>query len=213
MKLFVWDFHGVLEKDNEHAVVEVTNQVLEEFGYKPSLTLKVAKELYGLKWGIYFKQLAPEADEETVLKMVDRGVEISNTTDVIFRHIKPMDNCHEVLEKIRKAGHENMIISNTQPEALDRYLNAVKIMPFITHKIGADSHRKDPHTRNSKIKLLKEFLNSKNYDKVIVIGDRDTDMELGEAVGAINYYFINEFNKRLERYSCISDLKEVLKEV
>jgi len=31
-KLFVWDFHGVLEKDNDLAVEVICNQVLEAFG-------------------------------------------------------------------------------------------------------------------------------------------------------------------------------------
>ena len=31
MKLFIWDFHGVLEKNTERAAKEITNRVLEEF--------------------------------------------------------------------------------------------------------------------------------------------------------------------------------------
>jgi len=31
-KLFVWDFHGVLEKDNEQAVIQISNDVLKELG-------------------------------------------------------------------------------------------------------------------------------------------------------------------------------------
>lgn len=33
MKLFVWDFHGVLEKDNDLAVLDISNKVLEQSGY------------------------------------------------------------------------------------------------------------------------------------------------------------------------------------
>lgn len=38
MILFVWDFHGVLEKDNEKAVVDISNQVLSEAGFKEKFT-------------------------------------------------------------------------------------------------------------------------------------------------------------------------------
>lgn len=34
MKLFVWDFHGVLEKGNEGAVLEISNKILGDFRYK-----------------------------------------------------------------------------------------------------------------------------------------------------------------------------------
>ena len=46
MKLFIWDFHGVLEKDNEHAVVEVTNQVLKEFNQDARLSLQELNLVY-----------------------------------------------------------------------------------------------------------------------------------------------------------------------
>ena len=37
MKLFVWDFHGVLEKGNDLAVLDITNKVLEQAGYSERL--------------------------------------------------------------------------------------------------------------------------------------------------------------------------------
>jgi phosphoglycolate phosphatase-like HAD superfamily hydrolase len=212
--LFVWDFHGVLEKDNEYAVVEVTNQVLEEFGRKEKLSLELCKELYGKKWGLYYKQLCPDLDPETIAKMVDRGIEISNTTDVIYKYIKPTEHSHDVLKEIIKSGNENMIISNTEPNALDKYLNSVNITNLIQHKIGADSHRKDPHARNSKIPLLKEFLKNKNYNKLVLIGDSEIDIELGQAIGAVTYLFSNT-NKhpKINADFKINDLREVLKEI
>ena len=33
-KLFVWDFHGVLEKDNDLAVQIICDKVLKDFGFK-----------------------------------------------------------------------------------------------------------------------------------------------------------------------------------
>lgn len=47
MKLFVWDFHGFLEKDNEKAVVEITNMVLSQFDYEERLSLD---ELSSFLW-------------------------------------------------------------------------------------------------------------------------------------------------------------------
>lgn len=49
--LFVWDFHGVLEKDNELAVHEVTNRVLGEFGYEEKASIDDIHMMYGLPWG------------------------------------------------------------------------------------------------------------------------------------------------------------------
>ena len=212
-KLFVWDFHGVLEKGNEYAVVEVTNQVLEEFEADARLDIELCRKLYGRKWHKFFRLLCPDADEETIIAMVDRGVDISRITDVISKYIKPMDYAKEVLSKIKKAGHDNIIVSNTEPDVLKRYLDAVEIKSLVMHDMGADSH-KDVSGKNSKIGLLKEFLKSKDYDEIISIGDLDTDIELGKSIGATTYLFsqTGKFSE-IDAHYKISDLREVLKEL
>ena len=212
-KLFVWDFHGVLEKDHQHSVVDVTNMVLDEFGFDARLTLEVCEKFYGRKWHMYFEHLCPQADKETIKAMVYRGVEISDTSPIAFKHIKPNDYAHEVLEKVKQAGHENLIISNTEPGVLDKFINAVDIAHLIDHKIGVDSHRRYPSGKNAKIPLLKEFLNKKEYDKIIAIGDLDTDIELGKAIGATTYLVLKSYNQEVEADYQISDLREVLKEI
>jgi hypothetical protein len=47
MKLFVWDFHGVLEKGNDGAVVEITNIALQRFGYSRRMTIQEGEFLSG----------------------------------------------------------------------------------------------------------------------------------------------------------------------
>jgi phosphoglycolate phosphatase-like HAD superfamily hydrolase len=215
MNLFIWDFHGVLEKYHEQSVVEVTNKVLEEFGFSSRLDIDLCIKLYGKRWAEYFKILCPGADEETIKAMIKKGIEISNQGSFSFRHIKPNDYSHEVLTAIKKAGHENLILSNTHPEVLGRFLDSINITEFIDHKIGADSHRKDMHSKmNMKIPLIKEFLNSRKYDKIIAIGDTEDDIDLGKAVGAITYLFSKRgFSKETNADYKISDLREILKEI
>ena len=70
MNLFVWDFHGVLEKDCEFAVMEITNKVLEEFNIKKRINLKETKKLYGLKWSDYFRYCCPNESDTIIMKMV-----------------------------------------------------------------------------------------------------------------------------------------------
>ncbi len=213
-KLFVWDFHGVLEKGNEYVVIEVTNHVLKEYGINEKLDLELCLELYGKKWHEYFQRLSPGSNEETIKNMVKRGIEISKTADALYKYIKPMDHSHDVLQTIINKGHENLVISNTEPNALEMYINAVKIGQYVRHIIGADSHRKKISKENHKIPLLKEFLISKNYDSIISIGDTETDIELGISVKAITYHFRRDGKNYSEKADYkISDLREVLKQV
>lgn len=211
MKLFVWDFHGVLEKDNEHAVVEVTNQVLEEFKQEARLSLELCQKLYGEKWSEFFRELCPKADQNLIVSMVNRGVEITNTTDIVYKHTKPTDFVHEVLKKIKKSGHENIILSNAEPEALKKYLDSVKITHLINNIMGTDSHR---GSSNTKLNLLKEFLQGKKYDKIIAIGDKEWDIELGKNIGAVTYLFSKTGNfPETDADYKTKDLREVLKEI
>lgn len=214
MNLFVWDFHGVLEKGNENAVIEVTNQILEESGKDARLTEEQCKQFYGKKWHEYFKQLCPELTTEEIRKMIQRGVEITNQTDVIFRHIKPSDHVDQVLKTIKEKNHENLVISNTEINALKKYIRSVKITEFIDHTIGADGHKR-MFEKDSKTILIKEFLKGKNYDKIISIGDRKTDVDLGKEIGATTYLYSRDksFEEGKEADFCISNLKEVLKEI
>lgn len=54
MKLFVWDFHGVLEQGNEDAVLVISNQILHNFGYTEQFTPAQNRQLYGRKWYEYY---------------------------------------------------------------------------------------------------------------------------------------------------------------
>tara|TARA_B100000315_G_C14385854_1_gene499607 strand:+ start:617 stop:769 length:153 start_codon:yes stop_codon:yes gene_type:complete len=49
VKLFVWDYHGVMEKGNEKAVTEVSNLALQKLGFSQRFTEEESKQLYGSK--------------------------------------------------------------------------------------------------------------------------------------------------------------------
>lgn len=46
-KLFVWDFHGTLEKGNEFAAIEMSNLALAQLGFHQRFGTHHATELYG----------------------------------------------------------------------------------------------------------------------------------------------------------------------
>ncbi|MBU6389829.1 hypothetical protein KGQ71_04940, partial [Patescibacteria group bacterium] len=69
MKLFVWDFHGVLEKGNEQAVLEVSNLILRDFGFDQQFSREEIYRLYGQRWCDYFAHLLPDTQEELHLQL------------------------------------------------------------------------------------------------------------------------------------------------
>jgi len=215
MKLFVWDFHGVLEKDNEKGVMIITNKVLENAGYSDRLSHEDNERFLGLKWYQYFKQLMPRLSREECLKLQSDCFEYSlSHPDIVGGSVKPNEGIFDVLGKIKKSGHRQIIISNTKPSELEKYLDRISIREFFDDgsAIGVNAHE----THSTKVDALINFLSDKEFDQIICIGDSISDLELGRSVGATNYYYKHPHRKHdptdLADYM-INDLKKILKEV
>lgn len=217
MKLFVWDFHGVLEKGNDHAVVEITNEALQQSGYSRKMTCQEGEFLSGRRWHEYFAFLLPGLDIKEYFKLQALCIDISlNQPERIAKHIQINDYAHEVLEIISRSGHTQILISNTQPESLDLFVNIVGVQHYFpsSHRFGIDTHTQKHITKKD---VLEAFLENKNFSKgIISIGDSPGDMALihGRANG-IGYLYAHSgrAHRLTECHYKIADLREVLKEV
>ena len=142
MKLFVWDFHGVLEKGNEMAVKVTSSKALEQLGFDERFTLNDCINLYGKKWYEYFEYLLPSKSIEIYFSLQDACYKIQAKYNFIKKYIKPNDNANFVLTKIRESEHEQILISNTHPDAMNIFLDAVKLTAFFPENkcFGINSH-------------------------------------------------------------------------
>ena len=147
MKLFVWDFHGVLETGNENAVTEITNKVLKEFGYSKRLSKNNSDKYYGLKWYQYFEKLLPEAPHSEHINLQNRCFNLSDTRpDIVANHIKLNNSAKEVLTEIKKY-HQQILISNTHPVGLTMFIESVKLADFFDND---NTYPVDAHKRSAK---------------------------------------------------------------
>ena len=218
MKLFVWDYHGVMEKGNENTVTEISNLALEKLGYSQRLTDEDCQKLYGAKWYKYFEFLLPKEPYEIHLELQSLAFEISHEESIIRKHIQPNDHIHFVLKEIGKK-HQQIVISNTLPKSLQIYLDVINITSFFpeTHAFGANAHFKD--TKRTKIDILKNFLIGKKFDDIIFIGDSFKDIELVSVAGGKAYLYshpgkpFREANLPDCQINRIRDLREILKEI
>lgn len=225
--LFVWDFHGVLEKDNEHAVQEVCNLVLKDFGMNREISLEETINWYGLSFFDYFRLAVPKGNPELWQSMVKKTLSLQKIGwDIIKKYIKPRDFSEEVLKTIKDKGHHNIVLSNSRPQHTKRFVRVIGLTDYLEEIIGADTHR-NTHIRNNsrineeihsiKAEILNNFIKDKNYKKVIVIGDKEGDIKAGKKCGAVTYLFFDpEINKNPDKAEAdyiISDLREILKEL
>lgn len=218
MKLFIWDFHGVLEKGNDDVVLEITNQVLGMHGHSRRMTKQEGEFLSGRLWRDYFAHLIPELNENERLMLQSACIKIAqNSPEIFIKHVKLNDNVVHVLEAIQDSKHTQILISNTQPKILDIYVELVGIESYFpsTHRFGADS---SVQNRKTKKDCLHEFLNvSENFSEVISIGDSPDDMELISVPFIKGTSYLYTHPSRVPRLAqChykIDDLRAVLQEI
>ena len=215
MKLFVWDFHGVLEKDNEKAVIDISNQVLSNAGYKERFTQEDNEQFYGLKWYQYFERLLPKLSNNEHFALQAACFRFAeDNLHILARHIKPNDYAIEVLTKIEESNNRQIVISNTRQSDLVWFLNSIGIKKYFddNHIIGVNAHQ----THTSKADALKAHLQDMKFDKIIVIGDSEDDLKLGKEVCATTYFYKHphrEHESTKNADHIIKDLRAVLDEL
>jgi len=214
MKLFVWDFHGVLEKNTEYGVVSVSNKVLESNGYSERFTFDEVKSLYGRHWWEFFSYLLPSKPHEEHLRLQENCFLIGSTRDSILGYTKPNDYACFVLEKIINNGDEQILISNCNSEALPFFMEAAGVTNYFLKAFPVDAHR-DP--LSTKAKVLTDFLKGKSFDEVVVIGDSPGDVALKKVAENLGFkstsYLYSQPSvpfRDCEADHKIHDLREVL---
>ena len=215
-KLFVWDFHGVLEKGNERAVLETSNLILEREGYSERFSEEEIDNLYGKKWRDYFRQLLPGKDEKTYIDLENACGDFGlSNPDHILNHISATEYSHEILDKILREGHDQILISNVRDGGLELFMNAVSIEYYFPPGKAFASNGK---IRRNKKQILQEYIENSGveYEKIVSIGDSPTDIELVEdysnGVSFLYSHFGKGFRDCNPTYK-IKDLRCVLREV
>jgi len=215
MILFLWDFHGVLEKDNEKGVMTISNEVLRQAGFQEQLSNEDNEKFLGLKWYQYFENLLPNISHEDCLKLQNDCLEYSrNHPEILPSHIKANEYAIEVLDKIAKSGHKQIIISNTRPNDLVWFLETIGIKHFFDDEsiIGVNAHQ----THASKIDAAKSYIADKKFDKIIVIGDSESDLKLGRVIGGITYFYKHPHRNHEPTQNAdyiTKDLRDILNEL
>ena len=212
MKLFIWDFHGTLEKGAEHAVREITNRILAERGYGERLDDQLMHELYGKKWYEYFVRLLPHESEEECIILQEQCIALDQEhPEIIWSIVKANDYAVEVLTKINER-HDQVLISNTRHANLGEFLKATELGTFFPQGkyFGLDAHR--PEGQRLKKDMADEYVSRGAFDKVVVIGDSPQDMIPLENSVKYLYAHPEKAFRECDADYRIRDLREVLRE-
>lgn len=213
-KLFVWDFHGVLEKGNESAVMEISNMALEKSGHKERFTLDECVRMYGLKWHEYFRHLLPDEPAEVHFGLQQLAHDLQKSNEhIVKKNIAPSEHSHHVLKAIKEKGHTQILISNTTDTALKFFTDSVGITGYFDKTMAANNH--SGKSAKNKKDILAEFMKGKDFSEIVIIGDSEGDMELKDVKGGKTYLYTHKgfiFRAKKADFK-INDLREVLKEL
>jgi phosphoglycolate phosphatase-like HAD superfamily hydrolase len=169
--------------------------------------------LYGLKWYEYFEHLLPDEPHEKHLELQALSFDLSDKNPaLIARYMRPTANIIDVLQAIESSFHNQILISNTIPTAIPHFTKALGIENYFTvaNAFPVNAHSKD--AMNSKEAALDIYLQGKEYDDIIVIGDSMTDLRLAAHAKAKAYLYAHpgyDFRAEGGDYR-INDLREVL---
>lgn len=211
MILYVWDLHGVLEKDNEIALAEQLNFILERYGFNKKISVAEAKALSGKHYRQIFLELCPGITIKKAEQMGDFAV----STGIQFakRYVKQREHAFEVLSKINERGDINIVASNAAPDALKAYVEMLgfqgcftALLPVICEHVKPDSFS----IQDYKMQRIQEYIGNKKFDRIKCIGDNEWDIELGLKLGAETYLFNLSQTTKTKAHYVISDLRAVL---
>lgn len=201
-----WDFHGVLEKDNELAVQSVMNAVLATFGYDKQVSVDFVLAMYGYHWKDLYKKVVSDAGDEALNSMVEESERIG--VEHARRHIKPREGSHETLYLLAKKGYYNVLLSNTTPERLEQFVDSVGLGGLFTEIIGVENHTNIVDYKCSKIE---DFCQRKQLSRKIVVDDSHLGIEVGKRVSATIVHFLShDLEKHPDAQYGIKNLKELL---
>ena len=214
--LFAWDFHGVLEKDNELAVKEICDTLLRKKSINKEITLEKVRELYGLRWYDYFTFLFPQASHKELMETVGEAIAMSGHLTKNF--LKANDYAEDVLQKIKNQGHWNIVVSNSCQVRIMDFVSWVKLDHLVSEVIGIDKHQNDSSFDlvKEKAKVVKDQAEKLGAQKIVMVGDREEDILAGLAVGAVTYLYkglLSRHSGETKARHIVTDLREVLKEL
>lgn len=218
VKVFAWDFHGTLEQGVEVGFWYILKEIAKKRGIRENFKLSEVRKLYGITVANYLRHFFPNSSEGEIREMMAEVARIQNQTH-LKKYVKAAPGAIEILTKIRRAGHKNIILSNSHPDHINPLIKIVGMTGLIEEVYAIDRHythkKLDPVVEKTKVlrKLIKRLKLA--HGQLIAIGDRASDVNAGLAAGAVTYQYLRRgfpIDKTDAQYK-IYDFAEILREI
>ncbi|MBU3905003.1 MAG: HAD family hydrolase [Nanoarchaeota archaeon] len=205
IKAVIFDIDGSLI-DSQAAVYYLFKDALRKFEEDGQTKKSEILELTGSSSKVWIKKLAPKIKKDKLEKM-RRWVVFQYAENYLRKHATPMSYSTQVLKELKKNKIKLAIATNQTKKQAIVSLKVIKFDKFNT--IVTADKVKNPKPDPEMLKLVLKRLRIKK-DEIIFVGDSDSDVKAGKAIGIKTYILEHSYNKNLKANK-IKSLKEVLK--
>lgn len=192
-KMFAFDFHGVLSRNNEKAVQYYINYALEFFDIAARIDLATIILHYGVSFQQYFRMVYPGAEKQLYDELTGFIFERQVLSfDTVRVHILPQCFARFTLEMLRSYGHDLIVISNTPQNVISDFTDAVGLTDCFNEIVGVHENGGIScanNLSNYKARVLMDFAKAGGYEQIIMIGDAKSDILAGKMANAKTYLF------------------------
>ena len=198
--------------------MQILKDLALQIKYEATIELEEVRRLFGISVLDYLKHFFPELSEKEILAL-RKKIRTKQNREHIKKYIKAAPYAHDVLSKIKKTDHRNIVVSTSSKPHIRRFLRVVDLEKYFDRIFGIDRHSFDGEfdIASEKAKAIESYAKKCRITKkdIVVIGDRPGDVNAGILLGAKTYQYINPDYPDIKTDADfkISDLREVLREI
>ena len=206
MKYIVFDFNGTI-LDDVQVGLKAENVCIKKYLKRPPMELDEYLHAFTFPVKSYYEKIGFRWDEGYTYEEVgDLWFEMYNKFKDEY---KLFDGVEEILIKSRKLGNKNILLSASSIEPLKVQLKELGIIDYFDEVLGLDNIYAE-----SKISIAKKWIEGKNPDDCMFIGDSLHDLESAKAMNIKNCVLVAKGHQAkdilLAAYdNVVDDIREV----
>lgn len=180
MKVYFWDFHGVLEEGSEKTLVAAINELRRRNSMFPDVTEEELVGYFGPSLPEVLNRFFPGQDTKSLSRKIG-DLAVAYTGQMM----RPREGAIITLRTIRERGDLNYLVSSADGEDVSRQL---ALLGMESHLHGVHTYLLNGYSDTDSIEEFKAgiILNtgvvatrrhySKTPDGILLIGDTETDI-------------------------------------
>ena len=171
----IWDFNGTLLDDVWTGIVSV-NKLLEDRGLPKIESVEDYRRVFRFPIIEYYRSLGFDFDKEPYEVIAPQWVAL------YLENVKSAglyDDARQTLEQVRAAGLRQTLLSATELNMLTGQVRELGVESYFNRIAGLDNIH-----AGSKLALARAWRQAYPFDRAIMIGDTDHDVDTARELGA-----------------------------